>query len=135
MRLCAGFGAPLDLIEPFGFIWDEKKIRTAALDYYDHVALTRYSSWKGFLENKKPGRIVLLTTKAATPYIEYQFKPDDTLLLGRESAGVPDEVHARADGRIVIPMTPVIRSFNVAMAASIVLGEVSRQFRLEGLLP
>lgn len=127
MRLCAGFGCPLDLIEPFGFVWDEKKIRTAALDYFDHVNLTRFASWSIFLENKLPGRIVLLTTKAATPYIEYAFQPGDTLLVGRESAGVPDEVHARADGRVVIPMSPVIRSFNVAMSAAIVLGEARRQ--------
>lgn len=127
MRLCAGFDAPLGLIEPFGFVWDEKKIRSAALDYYDHVKLTRYSSWDNFLENKQPGRIVLLTTRAATSYIEYRFAPGDTLLLGRESAGVPDEVHDRADGRILIPMSPAIRSFNVAMSAAIVLGEARRQ--------
>lgn len=130
MRLCAGLGVPLDLIEPFGFVWDERKIRSSALDYFDQVDLTRHASWDDFLENKREGRIVLLTTKAATPYIEYQFEPGDTLLVGRESAGVPDEVHERADGRVIIPMTPAIRSFNVAMSAAIVLGEANRQLRI-----
>lgn len=127
MRLCAGFDTPLDLIEPFGFVWDERRIRTAAMDYFDRVALTRHSSWDAFLEASGERRIVLLTTKAATPYIEYAFRPDDIILVGRESAGVPEDVHDRADGRIVIPMSAHIRSFNVAMAAAIVLGEARRQ--------
>ena len=127
MRLCAGFDTPLDLIEPFGFVWDERKIRTAAMDYFDHVSLTRHPSWDAFLAASKGRRIILLTTKAATPYIEYDFQPDDILLVGRESAGVPDDVHARADGRVIIPMNKDIRSFNVAMSAAIVLGEARRQ--------
>lgn len=127
MRLCAGFDVSLDLIEPFGFLWDERKIRIAAMDYYDYVKIRRYPSWEKFLSDKGLGRLVLLTTGGVTPYIEYQFRSDDILLLGRESAGVPEEVHAAADARLTIPMRRGIRSFNVAMAGAIVLAEALRQ--------
>ena len=90
------------------------------MDYYDRVALARHSSWDAFLKASGERRIVLLTTKAATPYIEYEFRSDDIILVGRESAGVPEDVHERANGRIVIPMGAHIRSFNVAMAAAII---------------
>jgi tRNA (cytidine/uridine-2'-O-)-methyltransferase len=127
MRLGVGFATPVDLIEPFGFPWDERKVRNSALDYFDYVKLTRHSSWNAFLETVGTRRIVLLTTKAAIPYIGFSFKADDILLVGRESAGVPDEVHDRADARVIIPMNPQLRSFNVAMSAGIVLSEAIRQ--------
>lgn len=127
MRLCAGLGSRLHLIEPFGFAWDERKIRAAALDYYDHTDMIRHSSWEKFQENRGSQRIILLTTKAATPYIEFAFKPDDILLLGRESAGVPDDVHDAADSRVFIPMRPQVRSLNIVTAAAMVLGEALRQ--------
>lgn len=127
MRLGVGFATPVDLIEPFGFPWDERKVRNSALDYFDYVKLTRHSSWNAFLETVGARRIVLLTTKAAIPYIGFSFKADDILLVGRESAGVPDEVHDRADARVIIPMNPQLRSFNVAMSAGIVLSEAIRQ--------
>lgn len=130
MRLAAGFDVPLDLIEPFGFPWDEKKIRQSAMDYFDNVDLTRHSSWNSFLESRSSRRIILLTTKAALPYTEFSFRESDLLLLGRESAGVPDDVHARADARLFIPMSPKIRSFNIAMSGAIVLSEAKRQLNL-----
>ena len=127
MRLGVGFDTPVDLIEPFGFPWDERKVRNSALDYFDYVKLKRHSSWNAFLETVGTRRIVLLTTKAAIPYIGFDFKADDILLVGRESAGVPDEVHDRADARVIIPMNSQLRSFNVAMSAGIVLSEAIRQ--------
>ena len=127
IRLCAAFGVPLNLIEPFGFLWDERKIRVAAMDYYDLVTLTRHASWDKFTESTKGQRIVLLTTKSSLPYTEFTFRPDDILLLGRESAGVPDAVHAAIPDHVTIPLAPNARSFNVAMAGAIVLAEALRQ--------
>jgi tRNA (cytidine/uridine-2'-O-)-methyltransferase len=95
------------------------------------VELTRHESWEGFLA-RNPRRLVLLTTKAAEPYVGFAFAPGDTILVGRESAGVPDPVHARADARLLIPMRPGMRSLNVAQAAAMVLGEALRQ---TGLFP
>jgi tRNA (cytidine/uridine-2'-O-)-methyltransferase len=132
MRLAAGFDIPLDLIEPFGFPWDEKKIRQSAMDYYEAAHLTRHSSWAAFLETiTPPARIILMTTKAAQPYTQFSFAPDDVILLGRESAGVPDYVHDRADARIFIPMSAKIRSFNVAMSGAIAIAEAKRQISLK----
>lgn len=131
IRLAACLGAPLHIIEPCGFPFDMKRIRQAALDYIDLAALHRHDSWERFLswreENMRTGRLVLLSTKAATPLYEFTFQPDDILLFGRESAGVPAEVHARADARIVIPLMPPARSLNVSQAAAIALAEALRQ--------
>ena len=127
IRLCASFGVPLELIEPFGFPWDEKKVRVSAMDYFDLVKLTRHSSWQKFQDNFSAQRIVLLTTKASVNYTEFEFRPDDVLMLGRESAGVPDDVHAAVQGRVLIPLNPAARSINMAMAGAIVLAEALRQ--------
>lgn len=127
IRLCAAFGVPLDLIEPFGFLWDEKKIRVAAMDYFDLVALERHRSWQKFTESKNEHRIILLTTKTDMSYTDFSFAPDDILLLGRESAGVPEDVHQQVTHRVTIPLAPTARSFNVAMAGAIVLAEALRQ--------
>ncbi len=127
MRLCAGFNVPLELIEPFGFPWDERKIRASAMDYFDHVTLRRHSSWDAFCRNFPESRIVLLTTKSDLPYTSFCFRENDILLLGRESAGVPGEIHAQIPDRVTIPMSPATRSFNVAMAGAIVLSEALRQ--------
>ena len=127
IRLCASFGVPLELIEPFGFLWDEKKIRVSAMDYFDLVKLTRHSSWQKFQTHFAEQRVVLLTTKASVNYTEFEFRPDDILLLGRESAGVPEDVHASVDGRVLIPLNPAARSINMAMAGGIVLAEALRQ--------
>lgn len=126
MRLCACLGAGLDVIEPCGFAWDERKIKQAALDYFDKTDLVRYSSWEKFIENRN-GRLILMTTKAALPYTRFEFHADDILLAGRESAGVPDEVHAAADARVLIPMQNGLRSLNVVNAAAMILGEALRQ--------
>lgn len=129
MRLCAAMGVPLDLIEPFGFVWDDAKIRRVAMDYYDHVTLQRHKNWDAFLAAHGQARLVLLTTKTALAYTDFHFAHRDILLFGRESAGAPEEVHAHADARITIPMAGAARSMNVAMTASMVLGEALRQTR------
>ncbi len=129
MRLAAGFDVSLDLIEPFGFPWDEKKIKQSAMDYFETVRMRRYKSWNAYLEANPQKRVVLLTTRAATPYTDFKFRRDDILLLGRESAGVPEDVHTYAHERVIIPMSQKIRSFNVAMSGAIVLAEALRQLQ------
>lgn len=126
MRLCACLDVAMDIIEPCGFLLSDRNFRRAGLDYRDGVDLTRHAGWESFRLGR-PGRIVLLTTKAAQPYTDFAFKPGDTLLTGRESAGVPEMVHAQVDARLLIPMRPGMRSLNVAQAAAMVLGEALRQ--------
>ncbi len=126
MRLAACLGVALDLIEPCGFPLDDQRLRRAGMDYLQALDLTRHLSWSAFAA-KGGGPLVLLTTAADTSYIAHAFGPDDRILVGRESAGVPSEVHAAADIRIRIPMRPGVRSFNVAQAAAIVLAEALRQ--------
>lgn len=128
MRTCACLGVALDLIEPMGFQWDDRRVARAAMDYIDHVSVTRHADWDTF-QRQASGRIVLLTTRGATPLHDFAFESDDVLLFGRESAGVPDEVHARADARVVIPMAPPLRSLNLSVSAAIVLAEGLRQIR------
>jgi len=127
MRLCACLGAPMHVIEPCGFVWDEDKMRRSGMDYMDQVALVRYASWTVFCDKMEGRRIILVTTKGDTPYTGFSFRSDDILLMGSESAGVPDAVHARAAARLVIPMRGACRSLNVATAAAMVLGEALRQ--------
>ncbi|MFA4995264.1 MAG: tRNA (cytidine(34)-2'-O)-methyltransferase [Bdellovibrionales bacterium] len=127
MRLCACFGVGMDIIEPCGFPLDDARLKRAAMDYIDHLKYARHASWEDFIAQIGKQRLVLLTTKAAVPYIDFSFSNDDILMVGRESAGVPDYVHARADARVVIPIKPPMRSLNVAMSAAIVLGEALRQ--------
>ncbi len=129
IRLSACFAAPLDVIEPCGFPFSLKAVRRAALDYADLAELARWDSWEAYFRDGPPGRIVLLTTAAETPVWDFAFRPDDRLLLGRESAGVPADVHAAADARVVVPMPGGGRSLNVAMAAGIALAEATRQMR------
>jgi len=132
IRLAACMGAPLHIIEPCGFPFDDKRMRRVALDYYDLAAIKRHISWQAFLNwNKTPRhRLVLLTTRATQPYSEFTFTDDDVLLFGRESSGVPDEVRGAVDASITIPMQSQARSLNVALAASMVLGEALRQVRM-----
>jgi tRNA (cytidine/uridine-2'-O-)-methyltransferase len=127
IRLGACLGVPVDIIEPCGFLWSEPKLKRAGMDYLGEADITRHASWSAFRAAKGSSRIVLLTTKGATPFTGFTFAPDDILLLGRESAGVPPEVHDAADARLLIPMRPRLRSINVAMAGAIVLGEALRQ--------
>ena len=134
LRLAACMGIPVDIIEPCGFLLDDRRLRRAGMDYLDRVPTTRHVSWERFAATRHAakGRLLLLTTRATTPYTAFDFAPDDTLLVGRESAGVPDEVHATADARLLIPMVDGVRSLNVALAAAMVLGEALRQ---TGTLP
>lgn len=126
MRTCACLGTGLDLIEPMGFQWDDRRVARAAMDYIDHVSVTRHVDWDTF-QRQARGRLVLLTTRGATPLHDFAFQPDDVLLFGRESAGVPEAVHVRADARVVIPMAPPLRSLNLSVSAAIVLAEALRQ--------
>jgi tRNA (cytidine/uridine-2'-O-)-methyltransferase len=130
IRLAACMGIVLHIIEPCGFPLDHKRLRRVAMDYLDLAAIERHSSWAQFMESiklKKNNRVILLTTKAAKNYTEFAFAPDDILLLGRETSGVPKEVHAAADARVKIPLQPHARSLNMALAAGMVLGEALRQ--------
>jgi tRNA (cytidine/uridine-2'-O-)-methyltransferase len=130
MRMAACLGIAVDLIEPAGFVMSEARFRRAAMDYLAALDLTQHMSWEHFLASRVPGRLVLLTTPASVPHNEAAFEPGDILLVGRESAGVPQAVHDRADLRIRVPMRQGMRSLNVAVAASIVLGEAMRQTKL-----
>jgi tRNA (cytidine/uridine-2'-O-)-methyltransferase len=130
IRLAACMGVPLHIIEPCGFPFDDKKIRRTSMDYYDHANITRHSSWQAFLDfrqNLPHSRLLLLSAHASTAYTEYSYHKDDMLLLGRESAGVPDYVKICADAALTIPMQSGVRSLNVTLAASMVLGEALRQ--------
>lgn len=126
LRTAACLGAAVDLIEPMGFAWDDKRVARAGMDYIDHVHVTRHADWAAF-ERQTVGRIALLTTKGATPLYDFVFEADDILLFGSEGAGVPAEVHARSDARVVIPMRAAVRSMNLSVAVGIVLAEALRQ--------
>jgi tRNA (cytidine/uridine-2'-O-)-methyltransferase len=126
LRLSACLGVALDIIEPCGFLLSDARLRRAGMDYLDLAALRRHESWERFQQARR-GRLLLLTTAAETCYQDFAFQPGDTLLLGRESAGAPPEVHAAADARLLIPMQPGRRSLNVALAGAMVLGEALRQ--------
>ncbi len=129
LRLAACMGIGVDIIEPCGFVLDDKRMRRAGMDYLHRVDLIRHNSWTSFQEEKQKqgGRLILLSTKAAHMYTQFTYKPDDTLLLGRESEGVPQEVHDSADERLLIPMAKGMRSLNVAVSGAMVLGEGLRQ--------
>lgn len=126
-RLCACLGLKLTIIEPAGFAWDDSKLRRAGMDYLDLASIRRSASWEHFLTESSGRRLMLLTTKSAVPYTSFRFRKDDILLLGRESSGVPDHVHAAATDRLTIPMQPGTRSLNVALACAMVTGEALRQ--------
>ena len=129
MRLCACLGVGLDVIEPCGFPLGDRAVRRAAMDYAAQVEMRRHDSWTSYLAARAGGRLLLLTTHGAARYTDVAYQPDDTLLLGRESAGAPEEVHAQADARLVVPMASGARSLNVVVAAAMVLGEALRQGR------
>lgn len=128
IRLCACMGIEMDIIEPCGFLWDDRKIRQSALDYYDKIQITRHDSWNKFFDlYQGRRRIILMSTKTETPYTHFKFREDDILLAGRESAGVPEDVHNAVDARICIPMKNDLRSLNIVNATSMILGEAIRQ--------
>ncbi len=126
LRLAGCLGLGVDLIEPAGFVLSDSRLKRAGMDYLDLVPLARHASWVAFL-GARSGRLVLLTTQAECAFGDFAFKSSDTLLLGRESAGVPDAVHDTADARIRVPMIPGARSLNIALAAAMVLSEALRQ--------
>lgn len=130
LRLAACLGVPVDIVGPAGFDISDRNLRRAAMDYIDHVNLTRHLSWDRFQaarNAREPGRLVLLSSKAAHRLTDFHFADSDTLLLGRESAGVPDAVRGACDIAVSIPMKQQLRSLNVAVAAAMVLAEALRQ--------
>jgi len=130
LRLAACLGVPVDVIFPCGFVWDDRRLRRAGMDYLAGVELARHDSWQAFLDApERAGRLVLLTTGAAVGHVDFMFRPDDTLLLGRESKGTPERVHRAAAAQVRVAMRAGMRSLNVAVAAAMVLGEALRQTR------
>ncbi len=135
LRMCACLGIAAAIIEPAGFPTSDRHFRRAGMDYLDALEVGRHASFAAFEAWRVEGagragtgrRLVLLSTKAATPYADATFRPGDVLMVGRESAGVPDHVHGAADLRVVVPMVPGLRSLNVAVAAAMVVGEALRQ--------
>jgi tRNA (cytidine/uridine-2'-O-)-methyltransferase len=129
LRLAACFDLGVDIIAPTGFDMSDRALRRAGMDYLEMAALRRHDSWETFESWRAGhgGRLVLFTTAAAQPYTGFRFEPGDVLLFGRESAGVPDTVHGRADARLIIPMRAGARSLNLAMSAAIASAEALRQ--------
>jgi tRNA (cytidine/uridine-2'-O-)-methyltransferase len=129
LRLAACLGVAADIIEPAGFPVSDRAFRRAGMDYLDQVTIARHASWQAFAawRTQIGARLILFTTGAATSYLDHAFRPDDLLLFGRESAGVPDAVHQAAQARLVIPMRPGFRSLNVAVAVAMAVGEALRQ--------
>jgi len=129
LRLCACLGIEAHIVEPAGFPVSDRAFRRAGMDYLDQVNIVRHESWQNFEHwRRQQGlRLVLFTTEAAMPYLDYRFTERDILMFGRESAGVPKEMHAAADARLLIPLQPGLRSLNVAMAVAMAAGEALRQ--------
>ncbi|MFM5886356.1 MAG: tRNA (cytidine(34)-2'-O)-methyltransferase [Novosphingobium sp.] len=127
LRLGACLGVAVDLIEPLGFVWDDRRVRRAAMDYIDHVEVVRHAGFAAFRETLGPRRLVLFTTKASQSPYDFAFRPDDVLLFGKESAGVPAAVAEACAARLRLPIRAEVRSMNLAMAAGLALGEALRQ--------
>jgi tRNA (cytidine/uridine-2'-O-)-methyltransferase len=127
MRLGACLGTAVDLIEPLGFDWDDRRVRRTAMDYIDHVTTARHADFERFHQTIGTRRLVLFTTKARQSAYAFSYKADDVLLFGKESAGVPAVVAEACDARLRIPMQPQVRSMNLAMTAALALGEALRQ--------
>ena len=132
LRLAACFNTSVDIIEPAGFFLDNKNLKRSVMDYYKYVTLKRHIDWKDFYtwSQKEKFRIILLTTKGSKKIFEYNFKKNDILLFGRETSGVPKEVHRVAKEKLVIPIKKGLRSLNVSSATAIVLGEAVRQLKM-----
>jgi tRNA (cytidine/uridine-2'-O-)-methyltransferase len=129
LRMAACLGAAVEIIEPAGFDVSDRHLRRSGLDYLDRVAVTRHRSWDAFSDWRRAEniRLVLATTQGALPYTAFAYRDGDCLLMGRESAGVPEAVHAAAEARVVVPIRPDLRSLNVAVCAAMILGEALRQ--------
>ncbi len=153
LRLAACLKVGVDIIEPSGFPWDSKTLRRSAMDYWDHVKIIRHKSWAEYIKlnpqeinislkekslisvtdkfaYKPKSRLILLTTRSSKPYFKFEFSPNDRIMVGRESSGVPKEVHNTVDARLTIPINQKCRSINVAIALAIVAGEAIRQTNL-----
>ena len=126
MRLGACMGVAVDLVEPMGFEWDDRRVRRTAMDYVDHVEVARHPSFRAFRDATR-GRLVLFTTKGDCSPYDFSFQDDDILLFGKESGGVPSDVAAACDAKLRIPIRPEVRSFNLATSAALALGEALRQ--------
>jgi tRNA (cytidine/uridine-2'-O-)-methyltransferase len=131
LRLAACLGVEAHIIEPAGFPVTDRAFRRAGMDYLDQVSITRHPGWDDFDQWRRGNshRLILFTTRGAVSYLDHAYRPDDVLLFGRESAGVPDRVHEAADARLTIPIRPGLRSLNVAVACAMALGEAMRQTR------
>ena len=127
VRTCACLGAILEIIEPCGFLFNDKRFKRVVMDYLDENMVKIYSSAEEFFDNKKSERIILMTTKAKKKYTDFKFRNNDTLLFGRESAGVPEAIHKKIKDKIKIPMIEKKRSLNLATSVAIVLSENLRQ--------
>lgn len=127
LRLGACLGADVDLIEPMGFVWNDRRVRRAAMDYIDHVGVARHAGFDDFRRSIGSRRLILFTTKSQASAYDFAFKADDVLLFGKESAGVPPDIAAACDARLRIPMRPQLRSINVATTAALALGEALRK--------
>lgn len=127
LRLGACLGAAVDLIEPLGFEWDDRRVRRAAMDYIDHVVVTRHADFDAFRTAIGPRRLVLFTTKSSQSIYDFDFRADDVLLFGKESAGVPAAIAEACQARVRIPMRPQVRSMNLATSTALALGEALRQ--------
>lgn len=127
MRMAACFGLRVRVIEPAGFVWSDSGFRRAGMDYLAQADLVRDASWESFRAATAGRRLVLLSTRSTLSYTDFRFRDDDIILMGRESAGVPDLVHQAADARLLIPMRPGLRSLNVAVACALATGEALRQ--------
>ena len=127
MRLGACLGVAVDLIEPMGFDWEDKRVRRTAMDYIDHVEVVRHASFTDFLDRSGAARVVLFTTKARSSLYDAAFRSDDILLFGQESAGVPPDVRRHCHTTVRIPIRTEVRSFNLATSAAIGLSEALRQ--------
>ena len=130
IRTCACLGAKLEIIEPCGFLLSDKRFKRVVMDYMDYSQIEFYQSSEKFFETKKKQRIILMTTKGPINYTKFKFKHDDTILFGRESAGVPEKIHKLIKHRLKIPINKSVRSLNVASSVAIVLAESLRQIRL-----
>ena len=127
IRLGACVGVPIDIIEPTGFVWSDKHLKRAGMDYADLANVERFESWDTYKSLRATQRIVLLDTKAEQSYWDFTFKPDDILMVGRESSGVPEDIYQSIPNRVRIPMLPDRRSLNMAIAGAMVLAESLRQ--------
>jgi tRNA (cytidine/uridine-2'-O-)-methyltransferase len=130
IRTCACLGAKLEIIEPCGFLLSDKRFKRVVMDYMDYSQIEFYQSSEKFFEAKEKQRIVLMTTKGSINYTNFKFKPNDTILFGRESAGVPKKIHKIIKNRLKIPMNNQVRSLNIASSVAIVLAESLRQIKL-----